>query len=954
VLGNRQASQLRKGMNMHKGISLSTEGGMKRTRWASRFTLALAVACASLGLSSVAAQAGDLQVTEFSGAGLNADLTPSTQAGARPHQVTTQFSFNTKLSSEGLVGPAENVKDLQFDLPPGFVGNIQDFPQCPQDAMDRLGACPVDTQIGFATINVSFFFPGGQEVAAVYNVEPPPGMAAQFAFVVVASVVHVNFGIRTGTDYGVTASLRNINETAPVWASKVDIWGVPADPSHDGERFKPAFNTPEHIKSGLPLRPLLSNPTACGRPLVTTMRATTWQLPSESVFATPSAADALTGCDQLEFNPKIEAKPTTNLADSPAGLEFHLQIPQNNDFDGLATAQLRDSTVVLPPSLTVNPSSANGLGACSPAQIGLKTPPGQVDAEFTPDPANCPDASKIGTVRIDSPSVLDHFLTGDVYLAAQNQNPFGSLLAMYIAIDDRASGVVVKLPALIEADQKTGQLTAKIVNGPQLPYEDVRIETFKGAGAPLKTGIACGAYEVNTDLVPWTAPEGATAHPKDSFQIEKGVGGGACAKDEASAPNKPSFEAGTFEPTAGAYTPFTLKLARADGTQQLTGIDTTLPKGLIAKLAGVPYCSDQALSAAVGKSGRSELANPSCPAASKVGSVFVSAGAGPSPFHTEGSAYLAGPYKGAPLSLAVVTPAVAGPFDLGDVVVRNALYVDPESAQVRAVSDPFPSILQGIPLDLRSVAVNLDRSKFTRNPTSCNPLAITGSAALLTGQSASLSNRFQVGDCGLLAFKPKLSLTLKGGTKRNDHPALKAVLTAKDGEANIAGAAVTLPRSEFLENAHIKTICTRVQFAANACPARSVYGKARAFTPLLDKPLEGPVYLRSSSHELPDLVADLNGQIHVVLVGRIDSVNRGIRNTFEAVPDAPVSKFVLEMQGGKKGLLVNNRDLCKSVNRATVLFDGQNGKTADSRPAVGNSCKKKARKGNKGKKRSAR
>jgi hypothetical protein len=286
------------------------------------------------------------------------------------------------------------------------------------------------------------------------------------------------------------------------------------------------------------------------------------------------------------------------------------------------------------------------------------------------------------------------------------------------------------------------------------------------------------------------------------------------------------------------------------------------------------------------------------------------------------------------------------------VVVRTALYVDPETTQVRAVSDPIPSILKGIPLDLRSVVVNLDRSQFTRNPTNCNPFEITGAAAALTGQSIPLSSHFQVGECASLRFAPKLTLTLKGGTKRSDHPALKAVLTAREGEANIAGAAVTLPRSEFLENAHIRQVCTRVQFAADACPPSSIYGKAKAFTPLLDEPIQGPVYLRSSSHELPDLVADLRGQINVALVGRIDSVNRGIRNTFEVVPDAPVSKFVLEMQGGKKGLLVNNRNLCKSTNRANVLFDGQNGKTADSRPVVKNSCKH-GRKG-KAKKRSGR
>jgi hypothetical protein len=325
--------------------------------------------------------------------------------------------------------------------------------------------------------------------------------------------------------------------------------------------------------------------------------------------------------------------------------------------------------------------------------------------------------------------------------------------------------------------------------------------------------------------------------------------------------------------------------------------------------------------------------------------VDVGAGAGPTPYYTQGRAYLAGPYKGAPLSLAIVTPATAGPYDLGTVMVRTALYVDPETTRIHAVSDPIPQILQGIPLDVRSIALKMSRPSFTLNPTSCDPMAVTGSATSPFGSSASLSNPFQVGGCSSLAFKPKLSLKLSGGTKRSQNPALKAVLRMPAGGANIAKASVALPHSEFLDQAHIKTICTRVQFAAAQCPPGSVYGKATAISPLLGQPLSGPVYLRSSSNPLPDLVADLNGQIHVVLVGRIDSIKGGIRNSFEAVPDAPVSKFVLEMQGGKKGLLENSTNLCKSVNKATVLFVGLNGKTAVSKPALQVKCPKGKKKG---------
>jgi hypothetical protein len=335
--------------------------------------------------------------------------------------------------------------------------------------------------------------------------------------------------------------------------------------------------------------------------------------------------------------------------------------------------------------------------------------------------------------------------------------------------------------------------------------------------------------------------------------------------------------------------------------------------------------------------------------------VTAGAGAGPSPFYVGGKLYLAGPYKGAPISLVVIIPAVAGPFDLGTVVNRVAANIDPETAQVRAVADPLPTILAGIPVDTRDLRVNLDRPNFTLAPTSCEPKSVGATVTGTQGQSTTVSNRFQLGGCNKLKFGPKISLTLKGGTKRSDFPAFKAVVTypQKGAYANTAKASVGLPHSEFLEQSHFRTICTRVQFAANACPKGAIYGKARAFTPLLDKPLEGPVYLRSSSNPLPDLVLDLRGQIHAVAVGRVDSHNGGIRTRFETVPDAPLSKVIVEMQGGKKGLFVNSRNICKHVNKATVKFTGQNGKVSEERPVLKDSCKgkggKKGHKKHKGK-----
>jgi hypothetical protein len=920
---------------------------------------AILAAAAVLGCLAFAlpAQADPVELLNLSSEPVNEDLTPSQAAGAHPWELITSFEVNESEAppGSGNFAPAGNLRDAETKLPPGAIGNAENMPKCRQENMNELGNCPAATQVGVAFLKLQFIGPPVVFPAPVYNLVPPPGMPAQFGVVVVSSITHIDFSVRSDSDYGITATLHRINAAAPMYGSKLVIWGVPGDPSHNGDRTG-TLPPPEFDEDGdeippppLPRKPLLTNPTSCHQPLRTTVAVNTFQDPVNFVEE-EALAEPMVGCDQLDFKPTIEAKPTTNLADSPSGLEFSLQIPQNEDPDGSATALLREAKVQFPPGFTVNPSSANGLGACSPEQIGLTTPVGQANAHFNLAPASCPDASKIGSVRIDT-ALLDHPMEGSVYLATQGANPFGSVIALYLVTRDEKSGVSLKLPGKIDGDPATGQLTATFSENPQLPFDKLTLKTFEGSGAALKTAINCGRFTTTTQMTPWTSPEGATATPSSSFEIARGAGDAPCVSSEGEAPKQPSFSAGTLDPTAGVYSPFVLKLARQDGSQQLTGIDASLPPGLIARLKGVPYCSDAALAAAANGSGKAELSNPSCPAASKIGSVTAGAGAGPTPVNVGGSAYLAGPYKGAPVSVAVITPAVAGPFDLGNVMIRTALYVDPETTQVRAVSDRIPSVLKGIAIDLRSISVNLDRPQFTRNPTSCNPFTITGATTTLAGQKSDISSHFQVGECGTLRFRPKLALTLKGGTKRSDHPALKAVLTAREGEANIAGAAVTLPRSEFLENAHIKAICTRVQFAAEQCPTGSIYGKARAVTPLLDKPIEGPVYLRSSSHQLPDLVADLKGQLEVVLVGRIDSVNRGIRNSFELVPDAPVSKFVLEMQGGKKGLLVNNRDLCKSVNRATVLFDGQNGKTYDTRPVVASSCGRDGK--SKGKKRRA-
>jgi hypothetical protein len=898
---------------------------------------------------------------------LGADGAPYTQAGGHPYELTTTFAFNTigfstPSSPAADIRSAERPRDVLADLPPGLIGDPRAVPHCPLSvflsAQYQFSSCPEESQVGTWSV-WSPFGPGDfpDYVGAVFNLTPSHGEVARLGLFTHGITFLLTPSLRSGADYGIHTVTNDISPEE-IRLISLTLWGNPADPRHapygsdclqnggwEGECPDPASPAP-----------FLTMPTSCtAAPLPFGISADSWLNPG--VFtSTATTMPPLDGCNQLPFDPTITAKPTTNLADSPSGLDFDLHIPQDFEHpEALATADLRDATVTLPKGLTVNPSSANGLAACSEAQVGYK-PGTAAPLEFTPGAAECPDAAKLGTVEVDSPLLgepenpeIEHPLKGSVYLAQPQHNPFGSLLAIYIAIDDPATGVVVKLAGKVAPDPLTGRLTTTFEENPQLPFEDFHLKFFGGAEGALRTPPTCGGYATTTSLTPWSAPQsGPPATPSDQFQTTgPASGSGPCPTSPAAQENAPRFHAGTETPQAGAFSPVSLKLVREDGSQELKGIDTTLPPGLVGKLAGVAECSGAQLAAAESHSGQAEQASPSCPLNSQVGTVDVASGAGPTPLNVSGKAYLAGPYKGAPLSLAIVTPAVAGPFDLGTVVVRTALYVNPETAQIHAVSDPIPTILQGIPLDVRSVTVKASRPNFTLNPTNCGELSFTGSALSVLGSSASLTQRFQVGGCAALPFKPKLALSLKGGTKRAQNPALKAVLTAKPGEANIARAQVTLPKSEFLDNAHIGTVCTRVQFAegqalGEKCPAASIYGHAKAVTPLLDNPLEGPVYLRSSSNKLPDLVAALNGQIAVALDGKIDTgKGGGIRNTFELVPDAPVTKFTLEMQGGKKGLLENTGGVCAKPQHAVVDFTGQNGKISDTTPVVANSCPKK-------------
>ncbi len=886
---------------------------------------------------------------------------PVIAAGSHPFQFTVEYAVNTDPGTKAvpIIPAGGDLKDTALHLPPGLVGSATAVEQCTRKDFNAIESqqvgglvanatpCPDGSAVGFVTLkNIE----GTSYNAAtpLYNLVPPPGEPAQFGFRVANAPFFIDNEVRSGSDYGLTSVLRNQSQAKRVSAASVTIWGNPADPRHDSARgnclVAPVdFRVPNgECEAGITPRYLLRLPTSCQGPLDLLFEVNRW--PTPSLFglghSTPLSP---VGCGGLGFEPSLQARPSTDVADQPSGLDAHLHIPQEEDPNQLGTADLRKTVVSLPEGLVINPSGARGLDACTPAQIGLLSGVGASPPQFTPGPSACPSAARIGTAEVDTP-LLGHRLQGGVYVASPHRNPFGSLLAIYIAVNDDESGIYLKLAGEVKADPQTGRLTTTFDETPQQPFSDFELHFYGGPYAALRTPAICGEYSTDSVMTPWSAPEsGPPATDADHYSISRAPGGGACPTSPSALPNANTFEAGTEAAIAGAYSPIAVKLSRPDGSQEFDSLTLTPPPGLLASLAGIPYCSEAAIAAAASKSGREEEAHPSCPAASQIGTATVGAGAGPSPYYVTGKLYLAGAYEGAPLSLVAITPAAAGPYDLGTVAVRSALHVDPATARITATTDPIPHILAGVPLDVRSIAVRLDHTGWGLNPTSCDPSSFDGSLRSLLGQTAALSSRFQVGECGRLSFRPRLALSLEGKSTRGGFPALRAVYTAKPGEANLEGLVLRFPHSEFIEQGHFRTICTRAQWAAGegngtACPAGSVYGHVRATTPLLDSPLEGPVYLRSSDHKLPDVVLALRGQIDAEVAIRVDSAKGGLRTTIEQAPDVPVSRVVLTMQGGKKGLFVNSRDICARTYHASLSLAAHNGKLLQASPPMRAKC----------------
>lgn len=883
-----------------------------------RIVLIAGAALALLGVWS--APAGAAEFDKFAIESVSASLSDK-QAGAH-----ADMTIAVELARDGNE-PYAYARDIEIELPPGAIGNPQTIKHCTTEELGdswKNSACPFDSQVGMTLIRVIAPVPGVYN-EPVYNMAPPRGtdIVARLGFIAAGWPAFINIRVDPD-DYGLIASAEGVPSASGLSEATTTIWGVPSDPVHDVDRVTPAealgqAEPPAEPREVTPAGPFLSNPTDCTTARQLRVTARSYQLPGRSSTMT-APFPQVTGCGKLGFAPAFTTALTNPEAAAATGLDTELTVPQDESPQGLATSTLKSARVALPQGFAINPAAADGLQACSAAQVGY----GQNA------PSNCPEAAKIGSIEAEVPA-LEKTLHGAVY---QRTPEPGRLFGLWVVADEM--GVHLKLPARIETNPLTGQVTT-VFDGidslgglPQVPVEGLKLNIFGGPRAPLSTP-GCGTYLTQFSFTPWSGRPAAQGSTPMQVTFACGKGGFA-----------PQIQAGSLLPFAGKHTPFSFTLTRQDGESNPSAIAVHLPQGLLAKLAGVPLCPEAAAAAGA------------CPPGSRLGSLAAASGVGgaplwiPQPGKAPTAVYLAGPYKGAPYSIISVVPAQAGPFDLGLVVNRSAIHVDPNTALASVVTDPLPQFLEGVPVSYRTINVLLDRPGFMLNPTSCRPKQITATIFAADGGVAQAADGFQVTNCSKLPYKPKLRLAFKGQIKRSGNPAVRATLTQKPGQANSAGATVILPRSQFIDNAHINNPCTRVQFAAEACPPKSTLGKVEAKTPLFDQPFKGKLVFRSNGgdRELPDIVADFRGPngIRVIQVGFIDSVRSRVRTRFLSVPDVPLTRVVFNFFGGKRGLIENSKNLCATKPRVTIRLKGHNGRSQVTKPRIGLPCGKNKRK----------
>lgn len=861
-----------------------------------------------------------------------------TQAGSHPFAVenTIQLAMDTPIVVSGAL------KEAVVDMPVGFVGDPSDFPTC---TIAQLAAiqCPIASQIG--TFDVTFAFGIGFQ-QGLYNMEVPDGQPARFGSPVLqgSALVYFDAEVRPD-DNGVRVVASDVSQLMPIASTKMRMWGIPADPAHDAERG--SVNDPAPHPAGVAPQPFLTTATRCGTPQVTRLRASSWNAPNDYVNAEFVGA-SLTGCDVLEFRPKVKAQPEHTVAGLPSGYTVELTQDLNDSPTALAAAHLKDATVALPEGVTINAGAAAGLGACSEAQFGLGRS----------GDASCPENAKLGEVRVDTP-VLNEPLVGAVYQAEQRANPFGSTLAIYLQPKSERYGVTMKLAGEITTDPVTGRVTTTFRNNPEQPFSKLTLKLKGGSRAVLSNPTTCGEKTTESTISSWAQPD-APVRGRDTFTIDRAPAGGSCGGELFA----PSFSGGAVEPVAGGSSPVSMTFARGDGQQNLWSISAELPEGLLGKVGSVPLCP--AAEANVG----------ACDERSRVGDVVASVGAGsnpltvPQPGGAPTGVFMSGPYQGAPYSLSLVIPAQAGPLNLGTVVSRVALLVDPRDAHITAklsesrvfdadgklvqtLEGGMPQLVDGIPMPYRSVAVNLNRPGFMVNPTSCAVKTLKATIGSVAGALVGRESRFQVGDCGALPLSPKMDLRFVGAKElsKGKHPGLDVELKQPAGQSGMKRVEVALPLSVALDPENAEALCAPEDAARRACPASTIVGHAEARTPILSEPVAGNVYfvkgLRKSSTgrdvpTLPKLLITLRGPVSLDLEADSTVKDRKLVSTFGFIPDAPISSFRLSINGGTKGILkatgTNGSTLCHSSQSVDARIEGQSGKRFQKRFPITTPC----------------
>ena len=890
----------------------------------------VAIAVGLLAIIAAPAQAS-MQIGSFTSSSSNS------QAGAHPNLITS-FTLEEP-------GVEEAAKNVIFNAPTGLFANPSAALRC--TSLDfALEQCPSNAQVGLATIYANY--EGNPSdllgTAPIFNLAPGEDQTGLLGLIVpsIGIPIQIPVAVRTASDYGLRFTVSELTQQFPLAGAELTFWGYPASPAHTIERFpkgepgKPAgcpgaatASCAKGVSATIPNNPLIDNPTVCtGQPLVSTLTVESYQDPSHP--STEEAAYPATSlCEKEVFEPLLLGNLTTEESDSPSGLDIELHAPQFLG-ESPAPSQLRTAIVTLPPELTINPDAADGQSDCSDALANFGSE----------GPANCPDSSKIGTFSISTPA-LDEDLIGSIYIG---QPLPGNQYRLFLIAN--GSGIHAKLTGVFRPDPSTGQLTMEMRDLPQAPFEEFQLHLFASDRGLLATPTRCGISSLSAEFIPWNdvLPEVTSSV---NLSLATGPGGSLCPG--LVRPFHPRLEAGTSNPAAGAFSDFHLKLDRDDGDQFLGDLNFRMPPGFSGDLRGISYCPEGAIAAAAQRLGRQEQASPSCPASSMIGTTNVAAGPGSHPFHAVGEMYLAGPLRGAPLSLVAITPALAGPYDYGTVVIRVALHIDPQTAQVSAVSDSMPQIIGGIPIRMRSISVDIDKPSFTINPTNCSPFTVDSQGIGDQGTVTDFSSYFNAVNCATLPFKPKMVVRQVGrkGTRRATNPQMQFDLTTRTGDANIKTLSVTLSSAFAIDQRHLGNICSEKELAASQCAGRTPIGKATTTTPLLDQPLTGPVYAVSGSGGLPKLAFILNGQVNLVPRAETKTITKNgagrLQTTVPVVPDAPIGHFRLTVFGGKTGYLVNTRSICAQVPVTKVDYTGQNGKTYSQNVKVKAACGKKSK-----------